>query len=91
MRRERRRLLVGLALISSIVGGAVLAQAPDPNGCTPQERSSQALQQDARKSSGIICPPEVDPAMKSASPKAGDDDAVHPPPPNPGDRTPTQR
>jgi hypothetical protein len=57
-----------------------LAQAPDPKGCTPQERSNQALNQDANKTTaGVICPPDVDPAMKAPTPKTGDPSVIPPP------------
>ena len=60
------------------------AQAPDPKGCTPQERSNQALNQDATKNAaGVICPPEVDPGMKAPAPKTGDSSVI-PPPGTPG-------
>jgi hypothetical protein len=57
---------------------AAFAQAPDSKGCTPQERNSQTLQ-DAGRTAGVICPPDVDPAMKAPTPKTGDP-AVIPPP-----------
>jgi len=59
--------------------GLAQAQAPDPKGCTPQERANQALNQDANKNAGVICPPDIDPAMKAPTPKTGDP-AVIPPP-----------
>ena len=59
------------------------AQAPDPKGCTPQERSNQALNQNADKNAGVICPPDIDQAMKVPTPKTGDS-AVIPPPGSPG-------
>ena len=71
-------LLIALAMTS-----AVMAQAPDPKGCTPQERSSQALNQSADKNAGVICPPDIDPAMKAPTPNSGDN-AVIPPPGSPG-------
>jgi hypothetical protein len=68
-----------------IVGSTVSAQAqaPDPKGCTPQERSSQALNQSSDKNAGVICPPDIDPAMKAPTPSSGDN-AVIPPPGSPG-------
>ena len=59
------------------------AQAPDPKGCTPQERSNQALNQNADKNAGVICPPDIDQAMKVPTPKTGDS-AIIPPPGSPG-------
>ena len=69
-------LFIALAMTSAVVAQA---QTPDPKGCTPQERSSQALNQGADKNAGVICPPDVDPAMKAPTPSSGDN-AVIPPP-----------
>jgi hypothetical protein len=70
----------GLAVVL-ILAATVFAQAqaPDPKGCTPQERSSQALSQDANKNAGVICPPDIDPAMKAPTPKTGDPSVIPPP------------
>ena len=68
-------LVVALAMTSAVVAQA---QAPDPKGCTPQERSSQALNQGADNNAGVICPPDIDPAMKAPTPSTGDK-AVIPP------------
>ncbi len=69
-------LLVALTMTSIV---AAQAQAPDPKGCTPQERSSQALNQGADKNAGVICPPDIDPAMKAPTPKTGDTSVIPPP------------
>ena len=73
-------LLIALTMTSAV---GAQAQAPDPKGCTPQERSSQALNQGADKNAGVICPPDIDPAMKAPTPSSGDN-AVFPPPGGPG-------
>jgi hypothetical protein len=73
-------LLIALTMTSAVVAQA---QAPDPKGCTPQERSNQALNQSADKNAGVICPPDIDAAMKVPTPKTGDS-AVIPPPGSPG-------
>lgn len=76
----------GVLAIALTVAATVLAQAqaPDPKGCTPQERSNQALNQDANKNTtGVICPPDVDPAMKAPTPKTGDPAVIPPPASNP--------
>ena len=57
--------------------GIAQAQAPDPKGCTPQERANQALM-DASKTAGVICPPDIDPAMKAPTPKTGDSGVIAP-------------
>jgi hypothetical protein len=69
---------LAVALVLTSVGFAQ-AQAPDPKGCTPQERSSQALSQGADKNAGVICPPDIDPAMKAPTPKTGDPSVIPPP------------
>ena len=69
-------LLIALTMTSAVVAQA---QAPDPKGCTPQERSSQALNQGADKNAGVICPPDIDPAMKAPTPKTGDTSVIPPP------------
>jgi hypothetical protein len=71
--------LIALTMTSGVVAQA---QAPDPKGCTPQERSNQALN-DANKNAGVICPPDIDPAMKAPTPKTGDTSVI--PPPTAGD------
>jgi hypothetical protein len=61
------------------------AQAADTTGCTPQEQQ-QASQNSGNKLSdnaGVICPPDVDPAMKAPTPKAGNMPVI-PPPDSPG-------
>jgi hypothetical protein len=55
-----------------------LAQAPDPKGCTPQEKLNQTLQR-SDQAAGVMCPPDVDPAMKAPTPKTGDPSVIRPP------------
>jgi hypothetical protein len=55
------------------------AQTPDPKGCTPQERSNQALNQGSDKNAGVICPPDIDATMKVPTPKTGDTSVILPP------------
>jgi hypothetical protein len=55
-----------------------LAQAPDPKGCTPQEKSNQTLQR-SDQAAGVMCPPDVDPAMKAPTPKTGDPSVIRAP------------
>jgi hypothetical protein len=68
------------ALAITLASSTAFAQAPPATGCTPQERSSQALKNDqATGTGGVICPPDVDPAMKAPAPKTGDTGMVTPP------------
>jgi hypothetical protein len=80
------------AFATAIALGALLAvnsmalsaaQAADTTGCTPQEQSNQTLGEKLDQTKGVICPPDVDPAMKAPTPKTGDRPAI-PPPGGPG-------
>jgi hypothetical protein len=79
------KIATGLLAVTAIVAatGLAQAQAPGAKGCTPQERGNRALNQDMVKSNGVICPPDVDPAMKAPTPRTGDSSVV-PPPGSPG-------
>jgi hypothetical protein len=61
------------------LAGVTTAQAADTTGCTPQEKSGQTLSQQLNKTQGVICPPDVDPAIKQPAPQTGDRPAVSPP------------
>jgi hypothetical protein len=66
-------LAVGLTVAPGV------AQAADTTGCTPQEKSGQTLSQQLNRTQGVICPPDVDPAMKQPAPQTGDRPNVSPP------------
>ncbi len=67
------------SLAISLFGTSLaLAQAPDPKGCTPQEKSNQTLQR-SDQAAGVMCPPDVDPAMKAPTPKTSDTSVIAPP------------
>ena len=67
------------ALAISLFGTSLtLAQAPDSKSCTPQEKSNQTLQR-SDQAAGVMCPPDVDPAMKAPTPKTGDPSVIRPP------------
>ncbi len=68
-------VLAGFLAVSPVA----VAQAADSTGCTPQERSNQTLSEKLDQTKGVICPPDVDPAMKAPTPKTGDTPVVHPP------------
>ncbi len=66
------------ALAISLAGTSLaLAQAPDQKGCTPQERSNDTLQKSGQ-TAGVMCPPDVDPAMKAPTPSTGDSSVIPP-------------
>ncbi len=66
-------------LFVALMAGLTTAQAADTTGCTPQEKSGQTLSQQLNKTQGVICPPDVDPAIKQPAPQTGDRPAVLPP------------
>ena len=75
------------ALAISLVGNSMaFTQSPDPKGCTPQERTGQPLGQKLEQSNGVVCPPDVDPAMKVPTPESGDRSIIPPPGSAGGDR-----
>jgi hypothetical protein len=82
MHRIAKGAVAAFALIVA-ANSTVLAQAPNSKNCTEQERSNQPLGQKLNQSNGVICPPDVDPAMKAPTPKTGDPSVI-PPPGNPG-------
>ncbi len=75
-------LAISLFGTSLALAQAADPQAPDPKGCTPQEKSNQTLQR-SDQTAGVMCPPDVDPAMKAPTPKTGDTSVI-PPPGSPG-------
>jgi hypothetical protein len=76
-----RELVLAILLTSSITPSA--ARAADATGCTPQERSNQTLSERLDQTKGVICPPDVDPAIKAPTPNAGKTPVI-PPPGSPG-------
>ena len=83
MRATTKGLLAALAVTVTMGASAtvVTALAADTTGCTPQER--QQASQDLSQTAGVICPPDVDPAMKAPTPKSGNTPVI-PPPGSPG-------
>ena len=82
-----KMIKIGLVFaLSLFCAAAGTAQAADTTGCTPQERqqaNQNKLSQRLDDTGGVICPPDVDPAMKAPTPKTGDSPVI-PPPGSPG-------
>jgi hypothetical protein len=79
---EIRPILAAILLCTALG----TAQAADTTGCTPQEKQQAKQNAPGQKlddTAAVICPPDVDPAMKAPTPKTGDK-AVIPPPGSPG-------
>lgn len=80
MKMFRNRCVIALAAMlamNSIAYGQ--ANAPDGQGCTPAERSTGNLSQKLTQSNGVLCPPDIDPAMKAPTPHTGDTPVIPPP------------
>jgi hypothetical protein len=71
---------LGFLLATTIV---VLAQVTDPKPCAQPQGGDQNLSQTLGQSNGVICPPQVDPAIKKPTPNAGKMPVI-PPPGSPG-------
>ena len=78
------------ASLSLLLAGTALAQFPpqtpqnvSPTACADSGGSSGDLSNKLSQSNGVICPPDVDPAMKAPTPNAGKMPVI-PPPGSPG-------
>jgi len=83
MKTIRIGRVVALAVLCAAIGHA---RADDTTGCTPQERQQadqNSPSQRLNDTAAVICPPDVDPAMKAPTPSTSDK-AVIPPPGTPG-------
>jgi hypothetical protein len=74
---------LGVALVCATALVATSAYAADTTGCTPQEKGNESLSQKLDDGKGVICPPDIDPAMKAPTPKEGNTPVI-PPPGSPG-------
>jgi hypothetical protein len=79
---DRIKISIAAAALS-LCGFAGAAHAADTTGCTPREKENQTLSEKLDQTQGVICPPDVDPAMKAPTPKAGNTPVI-PPPGSPG-------
>ena len=72
----------------TLVGIVTFAQAQtvDSKGCSPEERSNKMLEHD-QNTAGVICPPDIDPAMKAQTPQTGDRSVIPLPETPGGDQT----
>ena len=77
MGRNAKYLAAVIAVVLA-AGSPVLAQPSDSKACTDQERGNQTLSEKLGQTNGVICPPDIDPAMKAPTPSTGDK-AVIPP------------
>jgi hypothetical protein len=77
------RLPALMALILSVTLAAGNAFAMDDKACSQQERANKTLSEKLDQTGGVICPPDVDAAIKAPTPDAGKTPVI-PPPSSPG-------
>jgi hypothetical protein len=77
------RIAQGAAVLTIVMAtSAAFAQtaAPGSRGCSPPGNSSnQNLTDKLAQSGGVLCPQNVDPAMKAPTPPTGDKPVIRPP------------
>jgi hypothetical protein len=86
MNRAAKAYSLVIATTLMAAAAAAPAQAADPTPCTPQEKSNQTLGEKLNQANGVICPPDVDPAMKAPTPKGSDPAVIAPPGSRGGDQ-----
>jgi hypothetical protein len=47
------------------------ALAADDKACSQQERTNETLSEKLDQTAGVICPPDIDPAIKAPNPTPG--------------------
>jgi hypothetical protein len=86
MTRKAIKCWVVLVATLAISSSAVAQTQPvDPKACSDAARNSpnQTLSDKLDQTNGVICPPNVDPAIKAPTPNAGNMPVI-PPPGSPG-------
>jgi hypothetical protein len=73
--------VIAVMLFLALTAGSVLAA--DDKACSQQDRANKTLSEKLDQSAGVICPPDVDPAIKVPTPNAGKTPVI-PPPGSPG-------
>jgi hypothetical protein len=73
-------LIAAMLLLTSTIGSVVAA---DDKACSQQKRTDGTLSEKLDQTAGVICPPDVDPAMKAPTPNSGNTPVI-PPPGSPG-------
>ena len=83
------RTFLGLLAATIIVTSAAAQTMNDQaapakdKACTPQERANKTLSEKLDQTAGVICPPDIDPAIKAPTPSGGNTPVI-PPPGSPG-------
>ena len=69
-------LIAAVLLLTSIAGNVFAA---DDKACSQEERANKTLSEKLDQTAGVICPPDVDPAIKAPTPNAGKTPVIPPP------------
>jgi hypothetical protein len=77
-------LLAVTLFLTSTTGNALAA---DDKACSQQERTNKTLSEKLDQTAGVICPPDIDPAIKAPTPNAGKTPVIPPPGSPGGDQT----
>jgi hypothetical protein len=77
-------LLAVMLFLTSTTGNALAA---DDKACSQQERTNKTLSEKLDQTAGVICPPDIDPAIKAPTPNAGNTPVIPPPGSPGGDQT----
>ena len=77
-------LLAVVLFLTSTTGNALTA---DDKACSQQERTNKTLSEKLDQTAGVICPPDIDPAIKAPTPNAGNTPVIPPPGSPGGDQT----
>jgi hypothetical protein len=72
-------LIAVMLFLTSITG--------NDKACSQQERTNKTLSEKLDQTAGVICPPEIDPAIKAPTPNAGKTPVIPPPGSPGGDQT----
>jgi hypothetical protein len=72
-----------LIVLAGLLAASPASSQANSQGCTPQERDGQTPSQKLGQTNGVICPPDIDPAIKAPTPEGGKTPVI-PPPGSPG-------
>ena len=78
------RLIAVVLLLASTTGNVFAA---DDKACSQQDRTNKTLSEKLDQTAGVICPPDIDPAIKAPTPNAGKTPVIPPPGSPGGDQT----
>lgn len=77
--------LIAVVLLLASTTGNVFAA--DDKACSQQDRTNMTLSEKLDQTAGVICPPDIDPAIKAPTPNAGKTPVIPPPGSPGGDQT----